>query len=248
MDYKKISKRELIAILDVVHSAVFCRTEADIKQVLEKAKELVCGDYSICGVGSYSNQELPGIKKAINGNYPQEWLYLHNGDKLYEKAPGIWHQSKFSGVQLWAETYKKYKNKISSDFVGKSGDFGLNFGISGGIKSPYDALASIITFFRRKNYFTQHEKEIMDIVVPHLHQALVRICGGKINSRLPYLTKREQEVLNWTKEGKTDWEISMILNIGERTVKFHIQNIKRKLNAVNKAQAIAIAFEHGLIH
>jgi DNA-binding CsgD family transcriptional regulator len=37
------------------------------------------------------------------------------------------------------------------------------------------------------------------------------------------------------------------LNISERTVKFHIQNIERKLDAVNKAHAVAIAMEQDLI-
>ena len=49
------------------------------------------------------------------------------------------------------------------------------------------------------------------------------------------------------KAGKTNWEISVILNISERTVKFHVQNIERKLNAVNKTHAVAIALDQNLL-
>ncbi|WP_447973005.1 LuxR family transcriptional regulator [Nitrospira sp. Kam-Ns4a] len=41
----------------------------------------------------------------------------------------------------------------------------------------------------------------------------------------PVLTKREREVLEWMKEGKTNWEIGRILGISERTVRFHVGNI-----------------------
>lgn len=62
------------------------------------------------------------------------------------------------------------------------------------------------------------------------------------------LSLREKEVLNWLKKGKSSWEISTILNIGESTVNFHITNIMQKLNAVSRTQAVAIAVEQGLIN
>ncbi|MBI5055422.1 MAG: response regulator [Nitrospirae bacterium] len=61
------------------------------------------------------------------------------------------------------------------------------------------------------------------------------------------ISVREQEVLNWLIEGKNSDDISLILNISARTVKFHINNIMQKLNAVNRAQAVAIAIEKGII-
>ncbi|RJR23071.1 MAG: LuxR family transcriptional regulator [Nitrospiraceae bacterium] len=64
---------------------------------------------------------------------------------------------------------------------------------------------------------------------------------------IPNLSKREQEVLTWSKRGKSSWEISAILNISERTVNFHVNNIMQKLNAVSRTQAVAVAIERGLI-
>jgi len=61
------------------------------------------------------------------------------------------------------------------------------------------------------------------------------------------LSEREKEVLTWSKRGKSSWEISAILNITERTVNFHVNNIMQKLNAVNRTQAVAVAIERGLI-
>ena len=61
------------------------------------------------------------------------------------------------------------------------------------------------------------------------------------------LTDREKEVMQWVKEGKSNWELSMILDISERTVKFHVQNVEKKLNAVNRAHAVALAMDYGML-
>jgi DNA-binding CsgD family transcriptional regulator len=61
------------------------------------------------------------------------------------------------------------------------------------------------------------------------------------------LTSREREVLHWTAQGKGCWETGHIVGISERTVKFHLQNIYRKLNVVNRAQAVARAAQINLI-
>ncbi|WP_293897767.1 LuxR C-terminal-related transcriptional regulator [Phenylobacterium sp.] len=53
------------------------------------------------------------------------------------------------------------------------------------------------------------------------------------------LTHRERDALAWVAEGKSDWEISVILGCAETTVRFHVDNARRKLGAVNRAQAVA---------
>jgi LuxR family quorum sensing-dependent transcriptional regulator len=61
------------------------------------------------------------------------------------------------------------------------------------------------------------------------------------------LTAREREVLRWAADGKTSWEVSVILRISERTVKFHLLQASRKLNAVNRTSTVAKALARGLI-
>jgi DNA-binding CsgD family transcriptional regulator len=53
-----------------------------------------------------------------------------------------------------------------------------------------------------------------------------------------HLTGREREALTWVSEGKSDWEIAMILGLSETTVRFHVDNARKKLGAVNRAQAV----------
>ncbi len=61
------------------------------------------------------------------------------------------------------------------------------------------------------------------------------------------LSNRELEVLRWISEGKTNWEISKILCISERTVKFHVQNTLCKLGTTRRGQAVGVAMSLGLM-
>jgi DNA-binding CsgD family transcriptional regulator len=61
------------------------------------------------------------------------------------------------------------------------------------------------------------------------------------------ITGREIEVLHRLKSGGTSREIASMLDISERTVKFHIGNIIRKLKAENRTHAVVIAMEQGLV-
>lgn len=61
------------------------------------------------------------------------------------------------------------------------------------------------------------------------------------------LTPRERDSLALVAEGKTDWEISMILGVSEATARFHVDNARRKLDAVSRAQAVAKMIDRRLI-
>jgi DNA-binding CsgD family transcriptional regulator len=45
--------------------------------------------------------------------------------------------------------------------------------------------------------------------------------------------------MEWVGKGKTNSEIGMILNISPFTVKNHLQRIFKKLDVMNRAQAVA---------
>ncbi|MFY9988554.1 MAG: response regulator transcription factor [Chthoniobacterales bacterium] len=63
----------------------------------------------------------------------------------------------------------------------------------------------------------------------------------------PRLSKREMEVLGCVASGKGNREIGRSLDVSEGTIKFHVKSILRKLDAVGRAEAIAIAAKRGII-
>jgi DNA-binding NarL/FixJ family response regulator len=61
------------------------------------------------------------------------------------------------------------------------------------------------------------------------------------------LTARQAEVLRLLARGLQNKEIASALGIGERTAKFHVEAVMRKLGAGNRTEAVAIAAHHHLI-
>ena len=55
------------------------------------------------------------------------------------------------------------------------------------------------------------------------------------------LTARETEVLNWIAQGKTNYEIGVIISACTRTICKHVQRILSKLCVENRTAAAAIA-------
>jgi transcriptional regulator EpsA len=86
----------------------------------------------------------------------------------------------------------------------------------------------------------------LELLLPHLHLALLRLlatgdgddAGAARNSPRP-VTNREIEILRWVKEGKSNYEIGIILGISALTVKSHVQKIYKKLNVQNRVQAVS---------
>ncbi len=59
------------------------------------------------------------------------------------------------------------------------------------------------------------------------------------------LTNREAQILNYIAQGNSNKQIAYILDISEQTIKNHVSSILRKLNANDRAHAVALAMRDG---
>ena len=65
-----------------------------------------------------------------------------------------------------------------------------------------------------------------------LTERLMSLCQPPVAVPAVRLTERERDSLALVEEGKTDWEISVILSVSEATARFHVDNGRKKLGAV----------------
>lgn len=61
------------------------------------------------------------------------------------------------------------------------------------------------------------------------------------------LSEREVEVLRLVAAGKSNREIAEALSVSENTVKFHLRNILQRLNVSNRAEAVMVALQKGIL-
>jgi DNA-binding CsgD family transcriptional regulator len=84
------------------------------------------------------------------------------------------------------------------------------------------------------------------ILAEYFHSHVLRISGHNSDERI-LMSARELDCLKWTAAGKTAWEASVILGISERTVRFHLNAAREKLQCATTTQAVAKAISDGLI-
>ena len=74
------------------------------------------------------------------------------------------------------------------------------------------------------------------------------VSAGKVMETVTApLTYRETQILNYIAQGNSNKQIAHILEISEQTIKNHVSSILRKLNANDRAHAVALAMRNGWI-
>ena len=119
-----------------------------------------------------------------------------------------------------------------------------------GIHDADGRATSLFMFACRPGSAGQRQAYLVQLLAPSLHAAWVRTqltkraeTGGDKASGGSVLTVRELDILKWIYLGKSNFEIGAILKISPLTVKNNVQKILRKLNVVNRTQAIGKALE-----
>ncbi len=239
-----LSKKDVVYLLELIHSSLSCSSEEEIKELIGKLEYVMPFEFALCGFGKLTSACTVNSYNIINISYPSEWLELYVSQRFDKIDPIVKENWLSFRLQYWADTYKRHNS--SKMFISHAEDVGLRAGYTDGLRNFKGNEGSLFSFAGASVERHPRTEVILKYIVPNLHQALARVlCKQRTcNSRL---SLREKEVLKWLKQGKSTWEISVILSISQDTVKFHIKNIMQKLDAVNRSQAVAVAMEQGLI-
>jgi LuxR family transcriptional regulator, quorum-sensing system regulator BjaR1 len=91
-------------------------------------------------------------------------------------------------------------------------------------------------------------KRALHLVAMYVHARCAALMGCESDGqRRRVLSERERDVLAWAAEGKSSWEIATIPGVSERTVNWHVEQSKKKLDAVTRIQAVIKALRSGEI-
>jgi len=109
------------------------------------------------------------------------------------------------------------------------------------------AMFSLNSDLSDRAWASEKKKLIRDfqILSYHFHNRVLEQYG--VQEQDVKLSRKEIECLKWFSAGKTAFEISVIMNISERTVKFFLEGARTKLGTINSVQAVARATRIGLI-
>jgi len=242
-----LTQQELTSLLEIQYHAMKSTTETELKGLLLRIGRLVPAEYIVTCLGRTDpNGKFQDFVRLINCSYPSSWIDRYVKENYAQIDPVL--QTNFGNfkTQIWSETSRQASG-AQKVFLDEAQGCGLSDGITVGMASLRHSTGSLFSFSGPQISENIRHALLLEYLVPHLHMVLTRTCFPPKSREAPFLTKREKEVLQWIKEGKTNWEIGQILGISERTSKFHVQNIASKFDASNRSHVVALAMDLELI-
>jgi len=196
---------------------------------------------------------IPGSSKpqqeshVILHDWPVGWWERYFSSGYLFVDPAIQRVTSDISPFLWSELDPLCRNNpMATRVMNEAGDFRLKKGFT----VPLVTLEGDVAGFSiagDKIELPPYARGMLTLLATYaLGRTLQLRVNGDDAERIG-ITNREREVLQWVAVGKTEWEISEILDISEHTVDKFLRNARRKLCATNSTQAIAEALRLNII-
>lgn len=204
--------------------------------------------FDYCAYGIQMSVPISRPFVASFNNFSKDWSFAHQERTTYLDDDSIAELAarNSSTIPRTNEVFVEAPEKWN-----EARELGLHYGWT---QTSRDASGSVgmLTLARSVKQLSDYElfenKIKMAWLAQFSHANMSRILVPKYAPEtLITMTLREKEVLRWTAEGKTAYEIGQILQVSERTVNFHINNVVTKLGASNKTQAAVKAATLGML-
>lgn len=203
--------------------------------------------FEYCAYGIRMPIPISRPSVAMFNNYPQQWQARYNERGYIQVDPTVRHALKSTLPIVWS-------NKVfepAREMWEEARAHGLHTGWAQASRGASGSVG-LLTLARSAEQLSDGELAAnqgkMLWLTQYVHAAMTRLLISKLTPETQIsLTVREKDVLRWTAEGKTAYEISQILSISERTICFHINNVVSKLGASNKTQAAVKAAALGML-
>lgn len=195
---------------------------------------------------NFDGLDLPNLML----NYPEDWAAYYFENQLEQIDPVTQRIMHSNTPFTWATLEKHFLITPEQKNIMEQGkEAGLNNGIGIPFHGPYGELSAMgIASSEKTIDMNSTSLSIVHLLSVQFYTAYMQIAAKQIGPQDQiYLTPREREVILWCIKGKSNGVIADILNISEHGVKFHIQNIMKKLDASSRVTAVVKAIRLGLI-
>lgn len=253
MDFLKcLPKNDLITLLEIIDDARIAQSLPQFQRCFNKLKHLMLFDGALTIYSDKEALDRNEIPRFLhyNLNFSNEFLAQYTESRVFERS------------HVFQAVYKTWQpcnwNTAWSTKIYGNGDIGMQFAHSFGYLDGWlsalphanSSTFSVILIAGKKVENDQRTAAILNYITPHLGEALKSAFHGNLIQRREVnkikLTPRELEILKWLSDGKSNWDISVILKRSQRVIKWHAQNFMEKLGAQNRTHAVAIALRRGL--
>lgn len=229
----------------LLHSALCAQNENELFSVLIRAAGKLGFDH--CAYGMRAPLPVSSPKVHMQNNYSRAWQQRYAEQDYLACDPTVAHALRSNASLIWNEDLFASCRPFWED----ARHHGLRVGWAQPCHGP-NQITGLLTLARTHDDLS--EKELRETsmgmywIAQLAHQGMSHFLIPQLLPETSLtLSAREIEVLRWTADGKTSYEVSEIMRISERTVNFHINNAMEKLGTNNKTAAAVKAVVLGLL-
>lgn len=194
-------------------------------------------------VGNPIAPKLALEDRVLVSTWPDEWNKIWF-ERNYVAVDPVVYQLLAQAVPFRWRDLRSQVTGHGAEVMDAARDFKFLDGIAIPVRSQMREIMGI-TMAGPNIKLTKREEMCIYMAAIYFHARLEQL-KGKDRDEVK-LTARERECLSWAAAGKTDWEISQILGISHETTKQHMKKTIAKLDAMHRAQAVALAIHKGII-
>jgi DNA-binding CsgD family transcriptional regulator len=183
----------------------------------------------------------------LSNRLPEEWLKLYIEKEYVHDDPAFRYAKTVVRPFRWFKEapYNPEREPRAAEVVQRAADFGILDGFVIPVASTAGRMGQI-WFGGRTPDLPEHQLPALHLTAIYAFDRILKLHCSPAQYQAS-LTPREREVLTLVANGKSAWEIGEVLHISSRTVKEHAKNFCRKLDAVNRTQAVMIAVRDKII-
>ena len=183
-------------------------------------------------------------------NYPAGWVRTYSEAKLYQTDPVLKHAESrplpfFWDTALQSAPITKSQKTMLADAAG----YGITHGYTVPLRLSWlpGTLRASCTVIPDSACIDARNYLAVEVAATYLHFCASRAQEPWLSPARVELTPRERECLALVAQGKGDWTIGRMLGLGESTVHYHIEQLKRRLRVATRSQAVVHALLSGQI-
>jgi DNA-binding CsgD family transcriptional regulator len=226
----------VLPLADLERQAARCRTTRQFTQLLERLRLVIPYRGLLCGWG-YPSQ--PTIGFILNHGFPVEFIRWYLSKGMIRKGPVFHEWLRTRRAHVWLDVAERLRHQFAPELLDRVRRANLQHSLAGGVVSRELWVHFAMNMGSEeacRAYLRRFET-----LVPPLSRALRRACPR------PLLSARETGILDRRAMGQDIKRIAAAEGIAARTVRMHLQRIKKKLFTDDLVNAVVIAVRNGML-
>lgn len=187
--------------------------------------------------------------RFLFNTWPPELLEHYDADRMFDRdftiQAALRRHTSFCFREVYPDPLKE--PQLFREFETNGERFGIQDGFAVPIHSPLGFFGMVTMSSPVRMQIDAAERAALTAASMTIFEHFRRHAADASAPERPAITPREHDCIGYVALGRTDDEIAAALGIAASTVRHHVDNVRAKVGAATRAEAVALLAQYGEI-